>query len=147
MKAMKFMYQLLQMMLQKKGSDLFITAGFPPAIKIDGKMTPVSNQVLTSAHSAELARAIMNDVRRQSSRRPRNATLPFQPAGIGRFRVNAFWSAGPVGVVLRTINMSIPDADELQAAAGAERRGDDQARPGASLSVAPAPVNPHRWRP
>ena len=59
--AMKFMHDLLRLMTQKRGSDLFITAGFPPAIKIDGKITPVSNQVLTSQHTAELARAIMND--------------------------------------------------------------------------------------
>ena len=56
--ATKFMYDLLGLMLSKKGSDLFITAGFPPAFKIDGKMTPVSNQPLTATHTVELARAI-----------------------------------------------------------------------------------------
>ena len=59
--AMKFMHDLLRLMVQKRGSDLFITAGFPPAFKVDGKVTPVSNQVLTSQHTAELARSIMND--------------------------------------------------------------------------------------
>jgi twitching motility protein PilU len=59
--ASKFMFDLLRLMLAKKGSDLFITAGFPPAIKIDGKMTPVSSQVLTPAHTLDLARSIMND--------------------------------------------------------------------------------------
>ena len=59
--GLKFMYQLLTLMMQKKGSDLFITAGFPPAMKIDGKMTPATTQALTAQHTQELARAIMND--------------------------------------------------------------------------------------
>ena len=59
--SMKFMHDLLRLMAQKKGSDLFITAGFAPAIKLDGRITPVSNQVLTPTHTAELARSIMND--------------------------------------------------------------------------------------
>ena len=59
--ASKFMFDLLRLMVNKGGSDLFITAGFPPAIKIDGKMTPVSSQPLTAAHTSDLARAIMND--------------------------------------------------------------------------------------
>ena len=58
--AMKFMHDLLRLMVQKKGSDLFITANFPPAIKVDGKIMPVSNQILTPAHTSELARSIMN---------------------------------------------------------------------------------------
>ena len=63
--ATKFMYDLLRLLIQKKGSDLFITVGFPPAFKIDGKMTPVSSQPLTQQHTSDLARAIMND--KQSS--------------------------------------------------------------------------------
>ena len=59
--GLKFMYQLLTMMVQKKGSDLFITAGFPPAIKVDGRVTPATTQTLTPQHTMELARAIMND--------------------------------------------------------------------------------------
>ena len=59
--ASKFMFDLLRLMTSKGGSDLFITAGFPPAMKIDGKMTPVSSQALTPQHTADLARAIMND--------------------------------------------------------------------------------------
>jgi Tfp pilus assembly ATPase PilU len=74
--GLKFMYQLLTMMMQKKGSDLFITAGFPPAIKIDGKMTPVTTQPLSPQHTQELARAIMNDKQAAEFERPRNATSP-----------------------------------------------------------------------
>ena len=61
--ASKFMFDLLRLMTSKKGSDLFITAGFPPAIKIDGKLTPVSSQALTAAHTTDLARSIMNESR------------------------------------------------------------------------------------
>src|ERR1700692_4043576 len=59
--AVQFMHNLLRAMLSKKASDLFITAGFPPAFKVDGKMTPVSNQTLTPQMTADLARAMMND--------------------------------------------------------------------------------------
>ncbi|MEO7404062.1 MAG: type IV pili twitching motility protein PilT, partial [Burkholderiales bacterium] len=59
--ATKFMYDLLRLMLTKKASDLFITTGFPPAIKIDGRITPVSQQPLTPQHTAELTRSVMND--------------------------------------------------------------------------------------
>ena len=57
--AVKFIHELLRAMVAKKASDLFITAGFPPAFKLDGKMTPVSNQSLTPQHTQELARALM----------------------------------------------------------------------------------------
>jgi twitching motility protein PilU len=68
--AQKFMHDLLRLMVSKKASDLFVTAGFPPAIKVDGRVTPVSNQTLTPQHTVELTRA-----RPTSSSRPRNATL------------------------------------------------------------------------
>jgi twitching motility protein PilU len=97
----------------KKGSDLFITAGFPPAIKLDGKITPVSNQVLSPQHTAELARSIMNDRQASEFEATKECNFAISPAGIGRFRVNALVQQGRVGVVCRTINMSIPTLDEL----------------------------------
>ncbi|HYT15785.1 MAG TPA: PilT/PilU family type 4a pilus ATPase [Burkholderiales bacterium] len=111
--ANKFMYDLLRLMLSKKGSDLFLTVGFPPAIKIDGRMTPVSNQPLTSMHTVDLARSIMND--RQSAEFEANKECNFaiNPAGIGRFRVNAFVQQGNVGVVLRVITTAIPKIEDL----------------------------------
>jgi twitching motility protein PilU len=112
--AMKFMHDLLRLMAQKKGSDLFITASFPPAIKIDGRITPVSNQVLTSSHTAELARAIMNDRQAAEFEATRECNFAISPSGIGRFRVNALVQQGRVAVVCRTINMTIPTIDELQ---------------------------------
>ena len=112
--GLKFMYQLLQMMLQKKGSDLFITAGFPPAMKIDSKMTPATQQVLSTQHTAELARSIMNDKQAAEFEATKECNFAIQPSGIGRFRVNAFYQQGKVGMVLRTINVSIPDFDDLK---------------------------------
>ena len=112
--ALKFMYQLLNMMVQKKGSDLFITVGFPPAIKIDGKMTPVTQQALTQQHTLELARSIMNDKQAAEFEATKECNFAISPAGIGRFRVNAFVQQGRTGMVLRTINVQIPDFDDLK---------------------------------
>ena len=111
--ALKFMHDLLRLMSQKNGSDLFITANFPPAIKIDGKVTPVSNQVLTPQHTAELARSIMNDRQAAEFESSHECNFAISPSGIGRFRVNALMQQGRVAVVCRTINMSIPTLDEL----------------------------------
>ena len=112
--GLKFMHQLLAMMVQKKGSDLFITSGFPPAIKVDGKMTPVTTQALTQQHTAELARAIMNDKQAAEFEATKECNFAISPASIGRFRVNAFVQQGRVGMVLRTINVQIPDFDDLK---------------------------------
>ena len=112
--GLKFMYQLLTMMLQKKGSDLFITAGFPPAMKIDNKMTPATTQALSAQHTAELARSIMNDKQAAKFEATKECNFAIQPASIGRFRVNAFYQQGKVGIVLRVINISIPDFDDLK---------------------------------
>jgi twitching motility protein PilU len=111
--ALRFMYDLLRLMVQKKGSDLFITAGFPPAIKVDGRITPQSNQVLTPQHTAELARAIMNDKQAAEFEATKECNFAISPAGIGRFRVNAFVQQGKIGCVLRTISATIPNFAEL----------------------------------
>jgi len=111
--ALRFMYDLLRLMVSKKGSDLFITAGFPPAIKVDGRITPQSNQVLTPQHTSELARAIMNDRQAAEFESTKECNFAISPQGIGRFRVNAFVQQARVGVVLRTINSRIPTFDEL----------------------------------
>jgi len=111
--ATKFMYDLLRLMVSKKGSDLFITAEFPPAFKIDGKVTPVSNQAMTAQHTAELARAIMNDKQASEFEATKECNFAISPAGIGRFRVNAFVQQGRIGLVLRTITTRIPTVEEL----------------------------------
>jgi twitching motility protein PilU len=111
--ATKFMHDLLRLMLGKNGSDLFITADFPPAFKIDGKMTPVSNQPLTSAHTVELTRAIMNDKQAAEFEATKECNFAISPGGLGRFRVSAFVQQGKVGMVLRTITTTIPKLEDL----------------------------------
>jgi len=111
--ATKFMHDLLRLMLSKKASDLFITAGFPPALKVDGKMTPVSQQALTAQHTESLAHAIMNDKQSEEFMRTQECNFAINPTGIGRFRVNAFVQQQRAGLVLRTITTKIPDFDDL----------------------------------
>src|SRR5690349_14031546 len=112
--AVKFMHDLLKAMVAKKASDLFITAGFPPAIKLDGKMTPVANQQLTPQHTADLASAMMNDKQAAEFEATKECNFAISPAGIGRFRVNAFVQQGSIGMVLRTITSTIPTFDDLK---------------------------------
>ncbi|PSJ17721.1 PilT/PilU family type 4a pilus ATPase [Nitrosomonas supralitoralis] len=111
--ATKFMSDLLRLMLSKKASDLFITTGFPPAFKIDGKMTPVSQQPLTAQHTEMFAKSIMNDKQVSEFEASQECNFAISPAGIGRFRVNAFVQQQRVGMVLRTITTKIPEFDDL----------------------------------
>ena len=111
--ATKLVHDLLRLMVSKGGSDLFLTAGFPPAIKIDGKITPVSNQPLTPQHTQELARSVMNDRQASEFESSHECNFAVSPAGIGRFRVNAFVQQARAGLVFRTINTKIPTCDEL----------------------------------
>jgi twitching motility protein PilU len=111
--SVKFMHDLLKAMVAKKASDLFITAGFPPAIKLDGKMMPVANQQLTPQHTSDLARGIMNDRQAAEFESTKECNFAINPADIGRFRVSAFIQQNRVGMVLRTIVAKIPKFDEL----------------------------------
>lgn len=111
--AMKFIYDLLRAMVAKKASDLFITAGFPPALKLDGRVTPVSNQTLTAQHTMELARAVMNDRQAEEFEGTKECNFAVSPSGIGRFRVNAFVQQARVGMVFRTITTEIPKFEDL----------------------------------
>ena len=111
--ASKFINDLLRLMVQRNGSDLFITADFPPAIKIDGKVTKVSSQPLSPNHSMSLARAIMSDKQVAEFEKTKECNFAISPAGIGRFRVNAFMQQGSVGLVLRTIPLTLPTIDGL----------------------------------
>ena len=111
--ATELIHNLLRGMISKKASDLFITSGFPPAFKVDGKMTPVSPQALTAAHTQELARSIMNDRQAAEFESTHECNFAINPPGIGRFRVNVFMQQQRVGMVLRTITTKIPDFDEM----------------------------------
>ena len=106
--AIRLMQDLLRRMVDKKGSDLFITAGFPPAIKIDGEIRPQSERTLTPEQSAGLVRAIMNDRQSKEFDSTKECNFAISPPGIGRFRVSAFVQQGFTGAVLRTINAKIP---------------------------------------
>ncbi len=111
--ALKFVHQLLRAMLAKRASDLFITAGFPPAMKIDGKMTPVSQSSLSPVHTGEIARSIMTDKQAAEFEATKECNFAIAPTGIGRYRVNAFVQQGRIGLVLRTITTSIPKMEDL----------------------------------
>ena len=112
--ASKFLHDLLRLMTSRNGSDLFLTAEFPPAFKIDGKVHPVSNAPLTAQHTVELARALMNDKQAAEFEAHKEVNFAISPAGIGRFRVNAFMQQNRVGIVMRTINTEIPTFEQLQ---------------------------------
>ena len=111
--ATRFVHDLLKLLLSKKGSDLFLTAEFPPAFKVDGRVLPVSNQPLTAQHTAELVRAIMNDRQTKEFDATKECNFAIAPPGIGRFRVSAFVQQGAVGCVIRLINAKIPSFEEL----------------------------------
>jgi twitching motility protein PilU len=112
--AIKLMQDLLRGMVSKNGSDLFITANFPPAIKVDGVIQPASQTPLTAAQSAVLVRSIMNDKQSKEFDAAKECNFAIAPRGIGRFRVNAFVQQGHTGAVLRTITTEIPEFDDLR---------------------------------
>ncbi|MGH8398381.1 MAG: PilT/PilU family type 4a pilus ATPase [Gammaproteobacteria bacterium] len=111
--AIKFIQDLLRAMVSRKGSDLFITAGFPPAIKVDGQVTPVTDKPLTAEQSGILVRAIMNDRQTKEFDATKECQFAISPPGIGRFRVSAFVQQGRMGATLRLLNTEIPDVDKL----------------------------------
>ena len=111
--ATKFINDLLRLMVSRNGSDLFITADFPPAIKVDGKVTKVSPQPLNAAHTMALARSIMSDKQVSDFERTKEGNFAISPPNIGRFRVNVFIQQGKVGLVLRVIPAVLPTIDGL----------------------------------
>ncbi len=111
--AIKFMRDLLKLMVEKKGSDLFITVGFPPAIKIDGKVTPVSKTELTAENTKAMAYAIMNDKQLKEFEATKECNFAVAPVGIGRFRANAYVQQSFCGLVMRTIETDVPNIDKL----------------------------------
>ncbi|OBS08143.1 PilT/PilU family type 4a pilus ATPase [Acidihalobacter prosperus] len=112
-KAIRFMHDLLKSLLSKRGSDLFITVGAPPSIKVDGKMTPLTNQPLSQTHTQALVRSVMNDKQAADFERDMECNFAIGLPGVARFRVNAFTQRGSAGMVLRVINTEIPSFEEL----------------------------------
>jgi twitching motility protein PilU len=112
--AIKLMQDLLRRMVERKGSDLFITSGFPPAIKIDGEIRPQTDKPLTPEQAAVLVRSVMNDKQTREFDATKECNFAIAPPGIGRFRVSTFIQQSLTGCVIRTINAKIPTIDDLE---------------------------------
>jgi twitching motility protein PilU len=112
--AIKLMQDLLRRMVERNGSDLFITAGFPPAIKIDGEIRPQTDRPLTPEQATTLTRAIMNDKQTRDFDATKECQFAIAPPGIGRFRASAFVQQSFTGCVIRTINAKIPTIEGLE---------------------------------
>jgi twitching motility protein PilU len=112
--AIKFMRELLKLLVEKKGSDLFITVGFPPAMKAQGKMQPMSKTALTPEDTKALCYAIMNDRQLKEYAATKECNFAIAPAGIGRFRANAFIQQSFCGMVMRVIETEVPNFDKLK---------------------------------
>jgi len=111
--GIKLMQELLKRVVERKASDLFITANFPPAIKLDGEIRPQMERALTPEQSAILVRAIMNDRQTKEFDATKECNFAIAPPGIGRFRVSAFVQQSHIGCVIRLINAKIPTFEEL----------------------------------
>ena len=112
--AIRLMQNLLRKMREQDGSDLFITADFPPAIKVDGTVHKATDSALSAAQAAMMVRSIMNDKQIKEFDATKECNFAIAPQGIGRFRVSAFIQQGYVGAVLRTITTEIPTLEELE---------------------------------
>ncbi len=109
----KKIFEWLRYMVARGASDLFITAGFPAALKQDGKITPITKQSLTPAETMDFARAVMTEKQLMEFRSTKEANFAIHDHEIGRFRVNAFLQQGRVGLVFRLINTIIPKLETL----------------------------------
>ena len=113
--AYQYVCELLKVMLAQKSSDLFITANYPPAMKIDGKMTKIGPQNLSAAHTLALVKSVMTDKQVEEFEATKECNFAISPNGIGRFRVNAFVQQGSAGMVMRVIPTELPTIDGLGA--------------------------------
>jgi twitching motility protein PilU len=113
MDALTRIYEWLRFMVGRKASDLFLTAGFPPALKLNGKVTPISKQSLTPTDTDLFAKSLMNEKRQAEFAKHHEANFALFEPEIGRFRVNIFVQQGRTGVVMRHINTTIPKIEEL----------------------------------
>ena len=112
--AVRLTQNLLRKMVERNGSDLFITRGFPPAIKVDGTIHKATDTPLSADQSAMMVRSIMNDKQIKEFDATKECNFAIAPQGIGRFRVSAFIQQGYIGAVLRTITTEIPTLEELE---------------------------------
>ena len=112
--AIKFVLELLKMMVVKEGSDLFITVGFPPAIKVHGKVTPVTNNPLRPNDTKAMVYAVMRDKQLKEFEATNECNFAIAPPGIGRFRANAFVQQGHMGMIMRAITTEVPTFKQLK---------------------------------
>ena len=104
---------ILEMMVRKQASDLFITADMPPSIKVHGRINPVSSSKLTEQQTRDLVLSLMTSEQRELFTHTKDCNFAFNAKGIGRFRVSAFVQRDATGMVLRRIETQIPSIDEL----------------------------------
>lgn len=105
--------KLLRVMQEKGASDLFISAGVAPSIKVNGQMAPMSSNALSPEQTREVVFGVMNEQQRREFVRDKECNFAISARGIGRFRVSAFYQRNLVGMVLRRIETNIPTTDEL----------------------------------
>ncbi len=111
--SIAMMRDLMKLLVRKGGSDLFISAGFPPAIKVDGKIAAASKENLSSDDSRNLVYAVMNDRQLKEYEATQESNFALSPEKVGRFRVSAFVQRGQCGLVMRSIQTRIPNLKEL----------------------------------
>lgn len=112
-KYKSYMVQLLRTMFEKKGSDLFITAGFPPAMKLNGELVQMANQELSAENTMNFVLSVMNEKQRNEFAHEWECNFAIAVEGVARFRVNAFMQQGRAGMILRIINTKIPQLVSL----------------------------------
>jgi twitching motility protein PilU len=105
---------LLNMMKEKKASDLFITVGLPPSMKVDGRIAPISQNALTPAEAEEIVLNMMTPAQRDEFEATRECQFAVSETGVGRFRASAFYQRNHPGVILRRIETYIPSIEELK---------------------------------
>jgi twitching motility protein PilU len=104
---------LLEMMVSKKGSDLFITPGMPPCMKVAGRIAPVTKSRLSAEQSYQAVTSIMTERQRAQFEESFECNFAISAQGLGRFRVSAFYQRSQPAMVLRRIETEIPTIDEL----------------------------------
>ncbi|MCL1068224.1 PilT/PilU family type 4a pilus ATPase [Shewanella olleyana] len=104
----------LKVMVDRKASDLFVTAGFPPSAKIDGELRPLSETSFNPEQSLEFVESLMTDIQKQEFHETRECNFAFAAKDLGRFRVSAFWQRESPGCVMRRIETKIPEVEDLK---------------------------------
>ena len=110
----EWLHELLQLMVSKGSSDLFISTGTPPQMKVNGRMVALGDKKLSVDQVRELVLAPMSDMQRERFEEEREANFAHSLPGVGRFRISAFYQRSQMGMVIRRIQLSIPSLEELR---------------------------------